>query len=70
MSATSFTLQATCLLLGAECAKRAWGGGNQRDGGRGGGVWVGVCLHSVLLQMCLFLISQLCKLVTGPPQPL
>ncbi len=42
MSATSFTLQATCLLLGAECAKRAWGGGNQRDGGRGGGVWVGV----------------------------
>ena len=37
--------------------------------GEGRGV-ASTCLHPVLLQMCLSFISQLCKLVTDPPQAL
>ena len=72
MSATFLTLQATSMLSVAECAKQVLGGGHCGAGG-GAGEGRGVastCLHPVLLQMSLSSISQLCKLVTDPPQPL
>ncbi len=74
MSAISFALQATSMLMGAERTQQYFRRGSSRGSG-GWGLGVGGCKHlsafCALTDVLFVFISQLCKLVTDPPpQPL